>query len=204
MENKNDTYVLNDNNENQVENNNIEPGEVKMKFPKTISIFLGLGIFIVLAIFFINTFWFSCITISGSAMEPTVNSGEVWIIDRTAKKYSRDDIITFYSDENSKNANVSRVIAVADDTIYIDFTTGEVYVNNVVIDEPYIKEETMTSGEYIDELISSGEYGMSKAIKLDQGELFVMGDNRGNSRDSREFGPVEVSNVFGVVNNKIK
>lgn len=205
MKNKNKVFLSNNGVQSEIENKNKNKNEAnKNNYPKTLIIVLGLVIFIVLAIFVINTFCFSFITVSGSAMDPTINDGEMWLIDRTQKDYSRNDIITFYADEKTKNGIVSRVIAVSGDTIYIDFTTGDVYVNNVVINEPYAVDKTMVSGEYINDLIISAGYGMSKPIRLGDGELFVMGDNRSNSRDSREFGPVEVTSVFGVARSKIK
>ena len=89
-------------------------------------------------------------------MEPAIREGESWLINKTNQNYQKNDIITFYSNEDRKNAVVSRIIAVEGDTVYIDFNSGDIYVNNEMIDEPYVSEKTKTGGKYITSLIEDG------------------------------------------------
>lgn len=85
-----------------------------------------------------------------------------------------------------KVSYIKRVIGVAGDHIVIS-DDGSVYLNNEKLDEPYLREEkTIKGGEYTDLIVP-------------EGSVFVMGDNRSDSRDSRYFGCVPISKVNGYV-----
>ncbi len=163
---------------------------------------LCIAAIIVLLIFICNQFLFSLIRVSGTGMEPTMQTGEHWLIDKTSRDLCAGDIITFKS-EDDDSAAVSRIIALAGDTVYIDMSGGLVYVNGSIIDEPYARVSYSPAGKYIADLMSAGEYSKDLPIVIQDGYIFVMGDNRSNSRDSREFGPIPVESVFGVVIKRI-
>lgn len=167
-------------------------------------IIISVVVVVMLAMFIIKTFVISVVTVTGTSMEPAIQEGESWLINKTTKSYQKNDIITFYSNEDRKNAVVSRIIAVEGDSVYIDFDSGDIYVNNEKIDEPYVTEKTKTGGKYITSLIEDGKYGAETPIVVEKDYVFVIGDNRNNSRDSREFGPISTSSVFGIVFKKIK
>lgn len=167
-------------------------------------IIISAVVVVMLTMFIIITFVISVVTVTGTSMEPAIREGESWLINKTTQNYHKNDIITFYSNEDRKNAVVSRIIAVEGDSVYIDFDSGDIYVNNEKIDEPYVSEKTKTGGKYITSLIDDGKYGAGTPIVVEKDYVFVMGDNRNNSRDSREFGPISTSSVFGIVFKKIK
>jgi signal peptidase I len=117
-------------------------------------------------------------------MEDTLHDGDILFCSRLVKNPKQGDIVMIYANQLNENI-VKRVIATGGDTIEI--IDNKVYVNSKVLEESYIKEEMMTSD-------------MSKTT-LGEGQIFVMGDNRNNSLDSRrvEVGIVDVdSQVFGV------
>ena len=82
---------------------------------------------------------------------------------------------------------VKRVIATEGQTVDIDFTTGSVWVDDQLLDEPYINELTFT------------DEGLDFPVTLQTGEVFVMGDNRNASSDSRDpsLGPVDERYIVG-------
>ena len=66
-----------------------------------------------------------------------------------------------------------------------------------LLNEPYISEKTSRTGAYIRELIASGNYSKDNPIVVEKGKIFVMGDNRNNSKDSREIGQIPESELIG-------
>ena len=126
-------------------------------------------------------------------MQPTFYSNDYVIVSRQAynlfSDVERGDVIVFKSDlvdENGEQKHlIKRVIAVGGDTIEI--RDGYVYLNGEMLDEPYVAEEGI-----------SGEMG---SVTVEEGKMFVMGDNRRVSQDSRspELGQVEESSIVGKV-----
>jgi signal peptidase I len=122
------------------------------------------------------------------SMEPTLNEGDKMLVSNIFYTPSRGDIIMFTKKGLAlTNAGdsplVKRVIAIGGDTIDINFYTGEVFINNRVIHEPYIKDLTVKRDD------------VEFPLVVPKGHVFVMGDNRGISLDSR-------SSRVGVVDNR--
>ncbi len=121
--------------------------------------------------------------VEGVSMSPSVNNGDRVAICRLAAKaklYGRGDIVVFNSDDYTENM-IKRVIAVGGDTIHI--TNGLVYVNGELLEEDYAHGYT------------DGDIYMS----VESGHVFVMGDNREKSIDSRSFGTIEADDIYGRV-----
>lgn len=115
---------------------------------------------------------------SGNSMYPTVENGEVLIINRFIEP-KHGDIVNIWSDILEKDL-CKRVIGLEGDTIEI--VDGVVYRNGEELDEPF-NEDTSTDME---------EFTVGKD------EVFVMGDNRNNSTDSRDLGCMPTKNIKGV------
>ena len=130
------------------------------------------------------------------SMQDTIEDGEFVLVDRLTPRfdpYHRGDIIVFTPPENAETQGgepfIKRVIGVAGDEV--ELREGLVYVNGVAIDEPYIFEEDGVPQESLPAPGGATHW----VVPVD--ELFVMGDHRQDSADSRNFGPIEVSHVVG-------
>ena len=145
-------------------------------------------------------------------MEPSLHDGDRLFVNRLFYTPEKGDVVIFEPEVEkeaiertegdrgilqSHKYYVKRVIATEGDTIYIDFKTGDVYVNDEKIDEPYIKEKTHNEGSYIRELEAKGLYSKDSPITIPMGYIFAMGDNRNNSKDSRELGPIPKDEIMG-------
>lgn len=132
------------------------------------------------------------IDVVGHSMEPTLLDGDKIVITRLTGEYERGDIVVLRKDTFREEPIVKRVIAVAGQTIDIDFENGIVYVDGEALDEPYVNELT-----YDPEDFESYE----RPLLVPEGCVFVMGDNRNNSTDSRRetIGCVDTRYIMGKV-----
>lgn len=130
--------------------------------------------------------------VKGASMENTFHSGEYIFTSKVTYKFrqiKKGDVVIFKSPKNNEIELIKRVIALPGDTIKIEGT--DVFVNNIKISEPYIKDNTY--------VIPGGALMDGVPLTIPEGFIFVMGDNRGASSDSREFGPVPESLLIGEV-----
>ena len=130
--------------------------------------------------------------IRGSSMEPTFLSSEYIFTSKVTYKFRsfhRGDIVVFRSPRNPDIEFIKRIIGLPGDRVL--FREGEVYVNGVQLKEDYISAKTpLWDGGYAKE---------DEPITVPPDSLWVMGDNRPYSSDSREFGPIVDSSVIGQV-----
>ena len=146
------------------------------------SLFVGFIIFALFSLFF------KVINVNGNSMNGTYLDGDMAIIHRHSTP-KRGDVIVFNCSGVGKNL-IKRVIAVGGDEIDIDFESGTVTLNGEVLNEYYIKEPTTTD-----------EGGFEYPVTVPDGHIFVMGDNRNYSTDSRDarVGFVSLEDVEGKV-----
>lgn len=134
------------------------------------------------------SFFIKPIIVKGSSMVPTLENKDYLLINKQAYNLGepeRGDIVVFPHEEGDgeESLYIKRVIALPGDRLVIK--NGNVYINDELQEEEYIKNAATTSGK-IDFVIP-------------EGEIFVMGDNRENSSDSRYFGTVTIDDVLGEV-----
>ena len=122
--------------------------------------------------------------IYGKSMNGTLDSGDI-VVSVKSSKMETGDVIAFYY---NNNVLVKRVIANPGDWVDID-KEGNVYVNKVLIDEPYLDDKAY------------GETNIELPYQVPEGKIFVMGDNRSVSIDSRNtsIGCVAEEQIVGKI-----
>ena len=141
---------------------------------------------IICVVFF--AFFVRIIDVVGTSMNPTLNNSDKMLVSGLFYKPKVGDVVVFKKDEyNPNKALVKRVIAVEGQEINIDFDRGIVYIDGQPIQEDYIAELTKTKEDFIG----------PKTVP--EGCVFVMGDNRNMSTDSRktEIGMVDTRLILG-------
>ena len=123
------------------------------------------------------------IRVESVSMQPTLYARDFVIVNKLAYRLgepSRGDVIVFrYPPAPEQEPYIKRIIGLPGDQVHI--TGGKVYINGVALAEPYLKVATNQGGEWV----------------VPSGSLFVMGDNRNSSSDSRAWGMVPFENVIG-------
>ncbi len=149
---------------------------------------LVLTIVVAVALVFgvVRPFVVEAYRIPSESMVPTLEVGDRVLANKFIYRFTepdKGDIVVFDSvDENDDQTLIKRVVGSAGDEIQVQ--GGVLYVNDEAQEETYLNEETPFAG-------SSGP------IEVPDGNIFVMGDNRGNSADSRVFGPLPLENLKG-------
>ena len=144
-----------------------------------------IGLFITTAaIIIVTNVWTAVLQIDGSSMNPLLQADEIVLVVRTDNP-ARNDIIAFY---HNNKLHIKRVIALAGDLVDID-ENGVVSINGETLEEPYVSE------------LSRGNCDIEVPFMVPSGEVFVLGDNRPSSLDSRysQFGTVNRDQIIGKV-----
>lgn len=148
--------------------------------------------FVLVAVVLVFTFLGMVIGVSGTSMYPTLHHQDIMVIQRIGYTPAQGDVVVLRKDSFLEEAIVKRVIAVEGQEVEIDYDSNTVYVDGVALDEPYINQE--------DEDVMVERSGMVyREFTVPEGCIFVMGDNRNGSTDSRyaELGMVDTSYVLG-------
>jgi signal peptidase I len=122
------------------------------------------------------------VRVDGLSMNPTLQHGEYVLVSRLAYRTGepeRGDIIVFSFPVDQQQDLIKRVIGLPGETIEI--RNGEVLVNGAKLEEPYIAQAPVYSGEWT----------------VPEGQLFVLGDNRNDSKDSHQWNYLPMENIIG-------
>lgn len=153
---------------------------------------VGLFVYAFSVVLIIMTFIARPSPVKGTSMLDTLHDSDMLVVSNLFFTPKQGDIVVFQSPSTGySEPYVKRIIALEGQTIDIDFKTWQVTVDGVVLNEYYVHKETA------DMLGSSYEFPMV----VPEGTVFVMGDNRNHSQDSRsaKVGPVETRYILGRV-----
>ena len=143
---------------------------------------------------------FNCVArltrVDGGSMDNTLQHGEIMLIWSLGYTPAQGDIVVLNKTSvilpgwSEPRAIVKRVIAVGGQTVDIDYASGAVYVDGQPLEEPYLPEEMY---------LPAGPSMQGTHWEVPQGSVFVMGDNRNNSTDSRDLqlGPIDNGYILG-------
>ena len=152
------------------------------KFAATLFNTIGTLVVVAAAAILVANLWLPILQVTGTSMSPTLQEGQVLMASK-GHDFKTGDVIAFYY--NNKIL-VKRVIAMPGDWVNIS-EDGTVYVNDIAIDEPYLKEKAL------------GDCNIELPYQVPESKIFVMGDNRSVSLDSRNtaIGCISEDQVVG-------
>ena len=154
------------------------------------ALFNTIGTLIVVAAIavLISTLWLPILQVTGTSMSPTLEEGEVLLASKGTSYKSGDVVAVYYNNK----ILVKRVIATAGDWVNIS-EDGTVYVNDIAIDESYLVEKDF------------GDCNIELPYQVPESKIFVMGDNRSVSLDSRNtaIGCISEEQIVGNVSFRL-
>ncbi len=175
--------------------NNVSPlPEEKLPMKQTIKMelyfWLQAMVFALVCIILIFTFVGRIIGVQGESMVPTLHNGDMLLLQSIGYHPKQGDVVVLTKKSFMDQPIVKRVIAVGGQTVEIDYDAQEVRVDGEKIDEPYLD---------INEKMQRPGWDSIDSVVVPEGSIFVMGDNRNHSSDSRvpELGVVDERYVLG-------
>lgn len=147
---------------------------------------LEILVIVLVSIYIIYGFIAQPFLVQGASMEPNFSSGDYLLVDEATyylREPYRGEVIVFRNPNNPDEFYIKRIIGLPGEEVVV--SDGEVAVDGEVLDEIYLGNGVNSDGRYV--------------FQLDENEYFVMGDNRSQSFDSRNWGPLEDDLIIGVV-----
>lgn len=160
--------------------------KVKTNFAELIEFIAILGAIFLLFRFFVA----EPHRVSGNSMIPNFHNGDLLITNKLPVKFfqlKKGEVIILHNPRNPDQVFIKRLIGFPNE--HLKISKSKVYLNNQLLQEPYLPEGTITEGgTFLPD---------DEELVIPEGQYFVMGDNRGGSSDSREWGSVKKDLIVG-------
>ena len=158
---------------------------MKQFFLSFLEVFEILAV-VIISIIVIYRFIAQPFLVQGASMEPNFSTGDYLLVDEATyyfREPSRGEVIVFENPNNTAEYYIKRIIGLPGEEVVV--SDGEIAINGEVLEESYLQDGISVNGRYV--------------FQLDEDEFFVMGDNRPQSFDSRNWGPLGEKLIVGVV-----
>lgn len=165
-------------------------GEEKTSFKQDLYYWTQALIVVLVGLILVCTLAGRVIRVVGSSMVPTLHENDLLLLRSVGYTPQRGDVIVLRKESFLSYPVVKRVIATGGEHVTVDYTTGTVSVDGVALDEPYINEI----------MVDTGSPNMTVLdVTVPEGSIYVMGDNRNKSSDSRDerLGTVDERYILG-------
>lgn len=175
--------------------NDSAKNKVKSSFTENVYDLADVAVSAVIVIFVIFVFFFRVVGVVGNSMVPTLHWGDWIAVSSSEYTPTAGDVVIITQPNEFNEPIVKRIIATEGQTVDIDYTKGEVYVDGKLLDEPYINEPAT----------DTSECDVVFPVTVPEGHVFVMGDNRNHSTDSRstKVGFIDERYIFGKVSARL-
>jgi signal peptidase I len=166
----------------------------RQRLPPSVRVFVDWIVVVVIALlvaFVVRTFVIAHFVVEGESMYSTLDTGDRVFVNKLSYRMhdpNRGDVVVLHQITGASERDlIKRVIGLPGETVKIVNCT--VLIDNRVLDEPYLDPEVVTQTD------CGGDYELDGEVPADH--VFVMGDNRGGSQDSRAIGPISEDDLVG-------
>ena len=179
----------------------VSPSEDKRKKSSTFVDFLEVISISLVAVLLLMTLIVRLSPVIGASMEPTLHQGDVLLVSDLFYTPKIGDIVIIQVDKPTKGASldrplVQRIIAVGGDRVSINFKTWEIDVNGLPIDQSYLDPAKIKASAMKNYAMETDDSGICE-FTVSEGCVFVLGDNRNDSLDSRTLGEIDERCIVG-------
>jgi signal peptidase I len=160
-------------------------------------VFSTLKYILVLSVIFfvIHRFFFAPVMVDGDSMEPTLSDGDYLLLNKFSE-IEHGDIVVFPPPDEENTQYIKRVIGMPGDTV--EYQNDVLYLNGEAMEQDFLETDAAAQENHF----ATGDFSLLTLLgteEVPEGQYFVLGDNRLNSRDSRSFGFIDEEAVLGEV-----
>jgi signal peptidase I len=170
------------------------PEDTSSRLPHSVRVVIDWAVVVVVALlvaFLVRTFVIAHFVVEGESMYSTLDTGDRVFVNKLSYRLhepNRGDVVVLHQISGASERDlIKRVIGLPGETVEVRNCT--VLIDGRILNEPYLDPAVVTQSD------CGGDYGPSEPIPDEH--VFVMGDNRGGSQDSREIGPIDDDDLVG-------